>query len=57
MYNTINYDIMILLLILLTLSVLLFLMISIDRLIIPNLDKENKFFKWWNKHVITKINF
>jgi len=46
---------MTLLFILLILSTLLFLMIGIDILIIPNLDKENKFFKWWNKHIITKI--
>jgi hypothetical protein len=47
---------MTLLLIILVLSALVFLMICIDILIIPNLNKENKFFKWWNKHVITKIN-
>ena len=43
---------MIVLIVLLSLSVILLCMASIDKHIIPTLTPDNKFRKWWTKHII-----
>ena len=34
-------------------STLLVIMILVDKFIIPRLNPENKFVKWWEKHMVS----
>ena len=43
---------MILLIVLLSLSILLLLMVSVDKFIIPTLNQDSLIRKWWRKHII-----